>query len=59
LRNATDEERQKAAAEARERREKTNTAILAVLKPEQKESFEKLQGTKFTFPERTGRRGNN
>jgi hypothetical protein len=49
--NATPEERQKLIAEARERREKTNKELLAVLTSAQKESFEKLQGTKFTFPE--------
>jgi Spy/CpxP family protein refolding chaperone len=54
--NATQEERQKFMAEARERREKLNTALLAVLTPAQKESFEKLQGTKFTFPQPQGRR---
>ena len=54
--NATQEERQKLMAEIREQREKTNTAILAVLTPAQKESFEKMQGAKFTFPE--FRRGN-
>jgi Spy/CpxP family protein refolding chaperone len=50
--NATAEERQKFMTEARERREKTNTALLAVLTPAQKESFEKMQGEKFTFPRR-------
>lgn len=50
--NATQEERQKFQAEARERREKANTAMLAVLTSAQKETFEKMQGAKFTFPER-------
>ena len=54
--NATQDERDKFMAAARERREKTNTALLAVLKPEQKEAFEKMHGAKFTFPERQGRR---
>ena len=54
--NATQEEREKYMTAARERREKTNVALLAVLKPEQKEAFEKMHGTKFTFPERQGRR---
>jgi hypothetical protein len=55
--NATDEERQKYFAEARQRREKRNADLLAVLTAAQKTSFEKLQGAKFTFPER--RRNNN
>lgn len=54
--NATQEERAKLMAEARERREKTDATMLAVLKPEQKKSFEKMHGTKFTFPQRQGRR---
>ncbi|MBL8814442.1 MAG: hypothetical protein JNL58_00315 [Planctomyces sp.] len=54
--NATPEEREKFMTAARERREKTNTALLAVLKPEQKEAFEKMQGARFTFPQRQGRR---
>ena len=54
--NATAEELQKFATEARERREKINTALLAVLTSAQKESFEKLQGAKFTFPQPQGRR---
>jgi hypothetical protein len=54
--NASQEEREKYMTAARERREKANAALLAVLKPEQKEAFEKMQGTKFTFPERQGRR---
>ncbi len=58
LQNATPEDRDKFMAAARERREKINTAILAVLKPEQKEAFEKMQGAKFTFPQRQGRRPN-
>ena len=57
LRNATQEERRKAFAEARERREKMNADLLAVLTPAQKESFEKMQGEKFEFPRR-GRRQN-
>ncbi len=56
--NATQEERQKYFAEARERREKTETALLAVLTPAQKENFEKMKGDKFEFPQR-GRRNQN
>ncbi len=52
FRNASQEERRKYFAEARERREKTNAALLAVLTPAQKESFEKLQGEKFEMPRR-------
>jgi hypothetical protein len=44
------EDRQKAAAEFRERREKTNADILAVLTADQKATWEKMQGKKFDFP---------
>ncbi|MDZ4685892.1 MAG: hypothetical protein SH850_12560, partial [Planctomycetaceae bacterium] len=37
-------------AEARAKREKANTEALAMLTPEQKTSFEKMQGAKFEFP---------
>jgi hypothetical protein len=57
FRNATQEEREKYFAEARERREKRDADLLAVLTDAQKESFQKMQGEKFTFPER--RRNNN
>ncbi len=50
--NATQEELQKFMSEARERREKLNAALLAVLTPAQKKTFEKMQGEKFTFPAR-------
>ena len=50
--NATQEERQKYFAEARERREKANAELLAVLTPAQKEAFEKMKGAEFKFPER-------
>jgi len=52
--NASQEERARWMAEARERREKTDAALLVVLTAAQKESFEKMQGAKFTFPQ--GRR---
>lgn len=55
--NATQEERQKFFAEARERREKRNADLLAVLTAAQKDTFQQMQGEKFTFPER--RRNNN
>jgi len=54
--NQSQEERQKAAEEARQRREKSNADILAVLTASQKESFEKMQGKKFEFPAPQGRR---
>ena len=54
--SANQEERDKFIAAARERREKMNTALLAVLTPEQKEAFKKMQGARFTFPQRQGRR---
>jgi hypothetical protein len=55
--NATQEERQKYFAERRQAREKRDADMLAVLTDAQKESFTKMQGAKFTFPER--RRNNN
>lgn len=56
-RNASQEERQKAFAEARERREKTNADILGVLTTQQKTSWEQMQGKKFDFPQpQQGRR---
>lgn len=54
--NATQEEREKYMAAARERREKANSELLAVLTAEQKETFEKMHGAKFSFPQRQGRR---
>ncbi len=57
--NATQEERQKFFAEARERREKENTALLAVLTADQKKAFEKMEGEKFTFPRRGRNRNQN
>jgi len=47
----TDEERQQAMAKFRELQEKTNAEILAVLTSEQKETWTKLQGKKFDFPQ--------
>jgi len=49
-RNASREEQQKAFTEARERREKSNADILAVLTAQQKTTWEELQGKKFEFP---------
>lgn len=57
-RDASQEERRQAAAEARERREKTNAEILALLTPEQKTKWEEMQGAKFDFPQRRGPGGN-
>jgi hypothetical protein len=54
--NASQEDRQKAFAEARERREKINNDILAVLTPKQKEAWEQMLGKKFDFPPPQGRR---
>jgi hypothetical protein len=56
FRTATEEERRK-YLEYRERKEKLNTDLLGVLTEAQKEAFEKMQGEKFTFPDR--RRNNN
>jgi Spy/CpxP family protein refolding chaperone len=46
------EDREKARAEAEERTKKTQADIDAVLTETQKAEWVKLQGTKFTFPER-------
>jgi hypothetical protein len=48
--NASQEERQKAFTEARERRDKANADIVAVLTAEQKTTWEAMQGKKFEFP---------
>lgn len=53
-RNASSEDRQKAMAEAQERRKKTQADIEAVLTESQKAEWAKLQGAKFDFPERRG-----
>lgn len=55
--NTSQEERARRMAEALERREKTNAALVAVLSAEQKAAFEKMQGAKFTFPQQGRRRG--
>jgi Spy/CpxP family protein refolding chaperone len=57
--NATQEERQKYQAEARERREKRDTELLAVLTADQKAAFEKMKGEKFEFPQRGRTRNQN
>jgi hypothetical protein len=54
--DGSQEERQKAFAEAREAREKTNQEMLAVLTVKQKEVWEQMQGKKFDFPQPQGRR---
>lgn len=54
-RNASQEERQKAMAEAEERRKKTRADLEAVLTDSQKAEWAKMQGEKFTFPERPAR----
>lgn len=48
----SEEERDKARAEAEERTKKTQADIDAVLTETQKAEWTKLQGAKFTFPER-------
>jgi hypothetical protein len=52
FRDASEEERRQAFAQMRERREKAQADILAVLTASQKESWEKMQGKKFDFPQR-------
>lgn len=60
FRDLSNEDRQKAFAEMRERREKAAAEILGVLTADQKEKFEKLKGAKFDFPqEGRGRQRNN
>jgi len=56
-RGASEEERAKAAQEARERREKLNADVLGVLNDGQKAAWEEMQGKKFTFPEPQRRGG--
>lgn len=58
FRNASAEERQKYLAESQKRREKTEKAFLAVLTPEQKETFDKMKGEKFDFSKLRERRRN-
>jgi hypothetical protein len=48
--NLSDEERREMFTKMRERGEKMNAEILAVLSPEQKATWEKMQGKKFDFP---------
>jgi hypothetical protein len=50
------EDREKARAEAQARRDKANADVLAVLTASQKETLEKMQGKKFEFPQQQGRR---
>ncbi len=57
--NASQEDRQKAFAEAKEKRDKANGEILAVLTAKQKESWEQMQGKKFDFPQQGRRPGAN
>jgi len=55
--NMSDEEKAKMREEGekmRERIEKSRTDMVAVLTPEQKDSFEKMQGKKFDFPAPAG-----
>jgi hypothetical protein len=49
--NATEEERAQAIAKFREQREKTNSEMLAVLTAQQRETWAKMQGKKFDFPQ--------
>jgi Spy/CpxP family protein refolding chaperone len=46
----SEEERRELFAKMRERGEKMNADIIAVLTPEQKSNWEKMQGKKFEFP---------
>jgi Spy/CpxP family protein refolding chaperone len=48
--NLSEEERREIFTKMRERGEKMNADILAVLTPEQKGTWEKMQGKKFDFP---------
>jgi len=51
FRDLSDEERQKAFAEMREQREKTEADLAAVLTADQKTEWERMQGEKFEFPQ--------
>jgi len=51
FREMSDEERQKAFTEMRERQEKAQTEILAVLTSEQKTKWSEMKGKEFTFPQ--------
>lgn len=53
----TDEERREFFAQLRERREKAETDIVAVLTEEQKTKWNEMKGEEFTFPERGFGRG--
>ena len=52
--NMSDEERREAFTKMREKGEKANADILAVLTAEQKETWTKMQGKKFEFPQQQG-----
>lgn len=52
FRDLSDEERDKYFDEARQRREKVQAELLALLTDQQKTNWEAMQGEKFTFPER-------
>ena len=54
LKNATKEDRRAALAKMREKAEKAKADALAVLSPEQKETWQKMQGKKFDFPPGAG-----
>jgi hypothetical protein len=52
--NMSDDERREFVTRMRERGEKMNTDILAVLTPDQKANWEKMQGKPFDFPQPQG-----
>ena len=54
LKNASKEDRRAALAKMREKAEKAKADALAVLSPEQKETWQKMQGKKFDFPQGPG-----
>ena len=54
LKNATKEDRRAALTKMREKSEKAKADALAVLTPEQKETWEKMQGKKLEFPRGAG-----
>lgn len=54
IRDLSEEERREAFTKMREKGEKANADILNLLKTEQKETWAKLQGKKFEFPQQQG-----
>ena len=54
MRNMSEDERREAFTKMREQRDKRRSDLVAVLTDTQKESWEKMQGKKFEFPQQRG-----